>query len=58
MNPISLNQMKKKKYKNLDQLQADVDLLVENANEYNAQGSQIQQDALSIKVNEGQLKDN
>lgn len=52
-NPIAMDLIKKKakrkKYQNIDQVGQDVDLVFENAKEYNEEGSRIYQDAVELQ---------
>lgn len=52
-NPIALDlikrKAKRKKYQNVDQVMRDVELMFENAKEYNEEDSQLYQDALELQ---------
>ncbi|ROV90743.1 hypothetical protein VSDG_08303 [Cytospora chrysosperma] len=60
-NPIALDQIKRnakrKKYRNADELLADIDLMFENAMQYNEEGSDIYDDAVELQKVARQLVD-
>ncbi len=59
--PIALESIKKKakrkKYQNVDQALADVELLFDNAKTYNEEGSQVYQDAVQLQKHARMLAD-
>ncbi|ROW07319.1 hypothetical protein VMCG_03729 [Cytospora schulzeri] len=60
-NPIALDQIKRnakrKKYRNADELLADIELMFENAMQYNEEGSDIYDDAVELQKVARQLVD-
>ncbi|KUI59455.1 Chromatin structure-remodeling complex subunit RSC1 [Cytospora mali] len=60
-NPIALDQIKRnakrKKYRNVDELLADIELMFENAMQYNEEGSDIYDDAVELQKVARQLVD-
>ncbi|KAI1501542.1 hypothetical protein F5X99DRAFT_382256 [Biscogniauxia marginata] len=58
-NPIALDTIKKKykrkKYHNVDQAMRDIDLMFENAKEYNEETSQLYKDAVALQQHARQL---
>ncbi len=52
-NPIALDMIKRKakrkKYQNVDQLMSDLELMFENAKEYNEEGSSVYEDAVELQ---------
>ncbi|GIZ38305.1 hypothetical protein CKM354_000172500 [Cercospora kikuchii] len=60
-NPMAYDQLKRKvkrkKYKTLEEFMADVNLMFNNAKQYNTDDSQIYKDAVALQVEAGKLYD-